>query len=498
MSKSESPLRRLLIQASHYSLGSLLTTIAGLVSFPLLTRAFSVADYGVMNLVGATLTASVAIGKFGIQHSIIRYRSEIGAGKGNYSFAQLISTTLFGMLVTGFITMLVVMVGSHFAPIDWVAEPRVRLVMQIVSVLIIVQVVESVFLNFLRADQETAALMRYQVVKKYLSLGFMLFAVFVVRQSLTAFYIASLTAESIALAWLARIAFRQGVRPRPRLADFSPPLYRELLGFGIPMMIGYELSGIVLSVGDRYVVAEMIGQVPLGLYGAAYNLCQYVQGILVASVGQAIMPIYMKIWDEKGADETATFIGKSLRTYAMFGAPIIAGLAAVGPELLPSLASERYASASMVLPWVISGMVVEGANNMLGAGLFIHRKTRIIMTIVMSTAIQNIVLNVLLVPRFGIVGSAAATLVSYGTTATAMAFTGRSLLRVRIPWFTLLRAAIASVLMYLAVSRLFPGHNLITVAVRAAAGVAVYVVLMALIDPDARHLVKRAVSRFVR
>jgi O-antigen/teichoic acid export membrane protein len=52
-SMSESPLRRVLVQASHYSLGSLLTMVAGLISFPLLTRVFSVEDYGLISLVAA-------------------------------------------------------------------------------------------------------------------------------------------------------------------------------------------------------------------------------------------------------------------------------------------------------------------------------------------------------------------------------------------------------------------------------------------------------------
>ena len=43
---SDSPLKRLLVHASHYGLTSVFTMIAGLVSFPLLTRLFSVRDYG--------------------------------------------------------------------------------------------------------------------------------------------------------------------------------------------------------------------------------------------------------------------------------------------------------------------------------------------------------------------------------------------------------------------------------------------------------------------
>src|SRR5207249_459098 len=113
---------------------------------------------------------------------------------------------------------------------------------------------------------ETAALMKYQVAKKYLGLGIILTAVLLISRTLTAFYWATVISEGLALVALARYLFRGGARPRPTLANFSRPLHRELLAFGIPMMIGYELSGIVLSVGDRYVIDGLIGEVPLGLY----------------------------------------------------------------------------------------------------------------------------------------------------------------------------------------------------------------------------------------
>ena len=264
------------------------------------------------------------------------------------------------------------------------------------------------------------------------------------------------------------------------------------------MMIGYELSGIVLAVGDRYVIAGTIGETPLGLYGAAYNLCQYVQAVLITSVGQAIMPIYMKMWDERGVDETSAFITRSLRTYALLAAPVIAGFASVGPELLPALASEKYASAAPIMPWVIAGMVVDGTNSMLGAGLFIHRKTRVIMAIVVSGAALNIGLNLVLVPRIGIMGAAIATLVSYTGTALALRLAGRRLLPVPLPWMTVVRAAFAAGIMFLAIRHVLPGRRLLTAGVRPLIGAPIYLAIMTLIDADARAMMQKPIKRVLR
>jgi O-antigen/teichoic acid export membrane protein len=488
--------KSLAVQTSHYSVASLFALISGLVTFPLLTRVFSVEDYGVMNLVAGTVTVLVTLGKVGVQHSIVRYHSEISAGKSRYTLAQLYSTTFVGMGSSALAVAVGLVVFARAAPAQWLDDPRLRVLFAMVSLLVVIQVLESTFLNVVRAEQATAAMMRYTVGKKYLSLGLIVIAVLWVARSLMGFYGAQIVAEAVAVATLAYVLFAKGDRPRPTLGQFSRPLYLELLGFGVPMMIGYELSSIILAVGDRYVIAGILGEAPLGLYGAAYNLCQYVQAVVITSVGQAIMPMYIDMWDRKGEAETSAFISRSLRTYVLFGAPVVAGLAAVGPELLPALASDKYASASAVLPWVIGGMVADGMNSMLGAGLFIHRRTRTIMKVVLSGAVSNILLNLLLVPRIGIMGSAIATLVCYIGTALGLGICGRRLLRVDVPWGTIARAGAASVVMYALLFWVHPGHRLVTVGIRAALGVPLYAGLIILVDADARGLAKKALLRF--
>lgn len=490
-----SPLKKLLVHIAHYSLSSVLTTIAGLVSFPLLTRLLSVADYGAMNLIAATLTVTVALGKVGVQHSILRYHAEIAHGKRKFTLANLYSTTFLGMAATGIITALLVLVATELAPRRWLGDfPNLRTYFAIISVVVASQVLESVLVNLVRAELLTSLLLKYQVIKKYVGLGLMIFALFAVARSLTSFYLAMGITEVGSMIALGVYFF--GARPnlRPRASEFSLPLYREMVRFGIPMMIGFELAGIVLQVGDRYVIEGLIGPEPLGLYSAAYNLCQYVQAILISSIGLAIMPIYMQMFEQKGAEETAAFLSRSLRTYALFAAPVVAGVAAVGPELLPALASEKYASGTAVLPWVIAGMVVDGTNGMVGAGLFIHRRIRAIVAIVISCAALNIGLNLLLIPHLGVVGAGAATLASYAALAVLMAAAGHSLLPVVLPWGTMARSGLSAAVMYLAVFMILPGRHFLTVGIRVVAGALVYAVLITLVDRDAREMVKTALG----
>jgi O-antigen/teichoic acid export membrane protein len=99
-------LKKLALHTSNYTLGSVLATIAGLVSFPILTRIFTVEEYGILNLISATLLLLTGIAKLGVQHSIVRFYGEVKSGRRSVNLSQYYSTTLFGMAaVAGIVTV---------------------------------------------------------------------------------------------------------------------------------------------------------------------------------------------------------------------------------------------------------------------------------------------------------------------------------------------------------------------------------------------------------
>ena len=154
-----------MVQAGHYSTAGLLTTAAGFISFPFLTRIFSVADYGVMNLVSTTLTLLVSVGKVGVQHAVIRFRAEIGTpGRGD-TLRAFYATALCGMLGTGAAVALLLTLSVHRLPPGWLGDPRLPGLFVLTAVLVPAQVADSALVNFLGAEQESARLAQYQVAK---------------------------------------------------------------------------------------------------------------------------------------------------------------------------------------------------------------------------------------------------------------------------------------------------------------------------------------------
>jgi O-antigen/teichoic acid export membrane protein len=484
--------RSLLAHASKYTIGNLLVMVAGFVSFPLFTRLFAVDEYGLMSLVATTLMLAVGLGKVGFQHSIVRYYAETRAGNNAYTLPQYFATVLGAMSGLAVVATLIWLAAVELIPSTVWKDPRLVMLLRLTAVLVFIRIFESVFMNFLRAEQRSGAYSAYMVVRKYGGLAAIIVTVLYVVHGLWGFYVGTIVGEALVVTGLGVYFLRQ----QPvHLSQFQPALFRTMLAFGLPM-IGYEIGGVILSVGDRYVLQSIAGPEQLGYYSASYNLCEYVQNVLLVSVGQAVIPMYTRIWEEKGAQETIQFISRVLHFYLMLGALVVAVLAAVGHDVLAILASEKYRPGGVIVPWVIAGMVLEGGLPIVAAGIFIRKQTQTMMLLVVSSAVLNIALNFLLVPHWGIIGSAVATLLSYFTlTASAMVL-GRRRLAVPFPFTALVKFAVLGFIAYLVMSVVHTSHHvLIEIVLRSSVGFVAFAALVLACDASARNVALSAWGR---
>ena len=483
-------LKKLALHVSNYSSASLLVMISGLVSFPIFTRIFTVEEYGVLSLISATLALVMGIAKLGVQHSIVRFYGEIKAEKGAAGLSTYRSTTFFGMMTVATIVAVIWAIVSQLIPSSWWNDRQVAGLLLLTSVLLIVRSVDSCLTNFLRAEERSGLLGIYRVASRYLGLAVVLFTLFYVARDLRGFYGATIIIEASTVILLF-VFLSRGRRYSPR--DFSPNLFWRMLVCGVPM-IGFELAGTTLHIGDRYVIQTMLGSTPLGIYSVAFTFCEFVQVIFLSSIGQAIMPMYVRSWEENGEEATRRFLRQALHFYTMLALPVVAGLSAMGGDVLVFLASEKYRESAAVIPYIVAGMAIDSIVIIVGAGLFIHKQTWIIAGLVAACAVFNIVLNILMVPRLGILGSAVATLISYLALALCMLWVSAQRMPISFPWASTVKFGGLSAVMYVIVIQLPAGNDAVTVVSRIVTGALLYLAMVAAFDKQARAALRVGVT----
>ncbi len=484
-------LQNLFSHALKYSISSLLVTLAGFISFPILTRVFTVAEYGVISYVSSALMVLVVVGKLGMQHAIVRFYAEVEAGKREVTEAQYLSTVMYGLGWTGLAAMLLGLGIGLAIPDAWLSQPQTRNLLLLSLLLVPIRVLDSAVSNLLRAQQRSGLLSTYTAVRRYAVLGLVLLVIFTIQAGLTAFYLATLVAELVVTLGMVWYALRgMGLSH----AALNRPLLTAMIAFGLPMIV-YDISGVLLNLGDRFFIEAYLGSEALGVYSAAYNMCDYASIVLLTSLNQALTPIYLKIWETEGKAATQAFVDRSLHAYLLACAAIMAAISAMGGDALTLLASERYRSGTVIVPAVMGAMLLCGCVPLLAAGLYIGKQTKTLMGMIVFSAAVNMGLNWLLIPRLGLMGAAYATLGCYALQLVGAAVLAFRVLPVRIPALDVLRLSLCSVLAYAAMQAINEAGPLYMLMLEGGVGAVVFVLSVSLIDPRSRAVVQRLMAR---
>lgn len=401
-------LKALARQSSHYTAGLIGNLCLGLVSFPIFTRVLPVSEYGIMDLGQRLLLMLTIASKLGFQNATLRFYNRKEFSKNPAAARSFYSTIFFGMLATSVTVGALFLITAGIIPQALMLGPLANLIYLILG-LALLRAMGSILWGFLRIEERTKTFNALQVTLRASTLAAVCALFPLIGHFARVYFVAALCVETVLILGLTTWLLRRNVLS---LRCFDTGFFRTAMAFGAPL-VAYEFSFAVLGSADRFLVRHYVGPNALGLYSVAYGLANNVNEFLVAPLTLALVPIYMRIWTTDGAEKTSAFLRIAFDLFVLTAAGVLAAVAAAGHSVLVLLASSKYAGADQLIPVILCGLLIWTANVFVGAGLLIHKKTLQMSGLLVISAIANILLNCLLLPRMGLMGGAIATLLSY-------------------------------------------------------------------------------------
>lgn len=188
---------------------------------------------------------------------------------------------------------------------------------------------------------------------------------------------------------------------------FEKKLWINALTVNIPLIPHY-LSASILNQADRLMISNMIGDAEAGIYSVGYSAAMLLQ-IVISSVNASIVPWLYKRIKENRAGESKRIL--NIACILMFGSVFMFMLFA--PECMKILAPSEYYDAIWIFPPLTASVFFIFIYNLF-CNIELYYEKSIYITISSCLAAGlNIVLNYLLVPRFGYAVAGYTTLVSY-------------------------------------------------------------------------------------
>jgi O-antigen/teichoic acid export membrane protein len=462
-----SQVRKLIVQFSHFFTGSAITLLAGLVSFPILTRVLSKEQYGLVGLVTTTMFIVMTVSKAGVSNGIIRYfeqYSHSATERSVFSSTILLTSIFFSVAIAIFYYFSVPVMAESFS----ISREFIRC-FEFMSIYLFVRPVNIALLNLLRVNDKT---IMYNVLTTggviistllSLTLYFIYFDVlyFFVGGVLTEF-----ATSAVLFTWLLRfypISFRA----------VSGDLLRKLAVFGTPLLF-YELSCFLFAHSARYMIIAINGEAALGVYSAGCNMATNISNLLSFPVSIAAVPMFVTIFEREGKAATEKFLAQSLYYFFIASIAVFFGFWAVCRETMILLASQKYAAAASFSPVILCGSLLVGVNGLLNAGLYVRKKTVAIMLIMASAALLNVAGNYFLLPVYDVMGAAISSLVcSVYVTVVTVAISYKYL-AIRVDR-SILFYLLLGVLMFVVLTRIVIASVPVALSVKVFAGCLIFI-----------------------
>ena len=439
----------ILKQTGVYLIARGLPGIAAFVAIPVFTRLLDPAEYGRYALVSATVGLLNALLFQWLRLALVRY---LPAFKDDPS---LLKSTL---LAAELRLIAVVAAVGGLACLVPAAAPW-RAVVAACVVVLAAQAIFELFLEHARAQIEPWRYMSLLLARSALATA--LGAVLIV---LGLGWWGPVAGLALGMAVPAVWAYFRDWRGVPLRVD--PVTFRKLCAYGIPLSITVALT-VVISSSDRFVIAWALGDDAAGLYSVAVDFTTQTLTLLMMVVYLAMFPLAVRAYENEGRAAAQEQMRHNATLLLLVGVPAVVGLVVLAPGVSHAFFGERFrAAASAVIPLVALGSFLAGlkAYHFDSAFQFVH-KTAHQVWIVLVAAVVNVTLNLLVVRRLGINGSAAASVFAYAVSIALTVVVGRRHFTLPFPLVPLAQVTASAALMAAA---LWPFRHSLGVAPLAA------------------------------
>jgi O-antigen/teichoic acid export membrane protein len=223
--------------------------------------------------------------------------------------------------------------------------------------------------------------------------------------------------------------------------SFDRPLLRDMQRFGLPL-VPSALALIAINFGDRFFLTRLADLTEVGLYEIGVRIASAM--VLLLTAFRTAWPAFAySIEDEDEARRTYAFVLTYLVTCASWLALTLGLLA---PWLVRLLTQpEFYEGADVVAPLAFASAIFAGYV-VVSIGVGRARRTGMNWAVTGAAALLNVALNLILVPEYGMRGSAAATVASFALLFALMVWRAQKVFPVDYQWrrvATALAAAVA-------------------------------------------------------
>ncbi len=383
---------------------SILTTIAGLITFPVLTRLLSKADYGIFSLIQGGQLIYEAVLKGGGQFSIVRfYPTEFTENKSNktrFLSNLILIPLLLSTIITSVISICVIVYSVLYSDIY-------------IVLLVLISAQSTIVLSYLRSYMQASSLSKYDALLDILSKYIYLICVipivlFVLTNYLGVYWAIAISSLSVTCLsiYLNKDVFKY------LTLKIDKELIVSSLKYSFPLLLT-EISVLSISYADRFIMASMdIEMSDIGIYAIGFGLANVVFMLIWKVLQPAVLPVVNRLHDCVSLSSSVNCLSNVTNLFMLIFSALSVGVALNCNEFIILLCGDDKSEAGLIFFFATLLFLFKIIEIFLFYGLHLLKKTKNIFYAELIVAFLNIFLNIMLIPHYGMYGAMLASYVS--------------------------------------------------------------------------------------
>jgi len=396
-------IRKLFKDIGQYFPAKIIPSIVTVISLPILTRLFPPSDYGSYVLaIGVVSILTIVGGWVGLSISRF-YPAYEKKGKREEFSALILKLTFLTLFVTSLIFLSAIVFLKKQIPENLFNLLEIGIIVYIFSSLF------TILLNFLKIRRQINWYSGFSIWIRLAGFIFGISLIVFFHFGLGGLLWGIVLSAGLALPFLWKMAVRK-IRKINKGIPYESAL--ELAKYSFPLVIG-SLAAWILSLSDRYMLELFRESKEVGIYSISYAISQNSILFITSLFALAFNPLSIIIWENQGEKISKEFVASGTRYFLILCIPAVIGMSILREPILRFFSTPNYYEGAKIIPLVGLGIFFFGLTQRFGIGLALYKKTHFYMYSFIFSALLNLGLNLLFIPKYGYLAAAATTVVSY-------------------------------------------------------------------------------------
>ncbi len=376
--------------------------IFGIATLPALTKNYGSEIFGIWAQILVTISLMSPFFAMELDMSVVRFLSgEEDKVKRRKAFGAM----LFAIVFLAILAFAVINLVTTRLSVFLFASPQYVTFVQLTFLWVIVDAFFIFLCSYFRARKKIKLLSIRQVI----------------YSTVVMVVVFTLTAMGLNLEWvvgtiivvegvLSLIFFFMIVReigwPWPNFEGL-----KGYLAFSLPQIPGVALLWLVAS-SDRYFITHLLNLSQAGIYSSSSQLAGLTR-IFYTPICYVLYPSLSRLWDQNRFSEVRNYLQNSTRLLLTLGIPATVGIALLSQPVLDLLTTSEFLAGNTVVFFISLGSVFLGIFQINSQIILLLKKTNLLPLIIASASFTSVLLNIILIPRIGIVGAGISNVAAY-------------------------------------------------------------------------------------